>query len=90
MDDRILISVPVSTPLIYFCKQKTGYEIDQIIEGETVAEVLEYVQFNPKKLVRNVETWVTRSMKAGKITPEEGRDFLSTYRSGLFGYTYLE
>ncbi len=85
-----MISVPVSTPLIYFCKQKTGYEIDQIIEGETVAEVLEYVQFNPKKLVRNVETWVTRSMKAGKITPEEGRDFLSTYRSGLFGYTYLE
>lgn len=67
-----------------------GYEIDRQIEGETVAEVLEYVQFNPKKLVRNVETWVTRSMKDGKITPEEGRDFLSTYRSGLFGYTYLE
>lgn len=67
-----------------------GYELDRQIEGETVAEVLEYVQFNPKKLVRNVETWVTRSMKDGKITPEEGRDFLSTYRSGLFGYTYLE
>ncbi len=65
-------------------------EIDQVIEGETVAEVLEYVQYNPKKLVRNVETWVTKSMKEGKITPEEGRDFLSTYRSGLFGYTYLE
>ena len=29
-------------------------------------------------------------MKAGTITPEEGRDFISTYRSGLFGYTYLE
>ncbi len=29
-------------------------------------------------------------MKAGKISPEEGRDFVSTYRSGLFGYTYLE
>lgn len=67
-----------------------GYEIDQVIEGETVADVLEYVQFNPKKLVRNLETWVTKSMKAGKITPEEGRDFLNTYRSGLFGYTYLE
>lgn len=66
------------------------YEIDQVIEGETVDEVLDYVQYNPKKLVRNVETWVTKSMKAGKITPEEGRDFISTYRSGLFGYTYLE
>ena len=69
---------------------KDRYEIDQIIDGETVAEVLDYVQYNPKKLVRNVETWVTRSMKQGKITPEEGREFLSNYRSGLYGYTYLE
>lgn len=66
------------------------YEIDRIIDGETVAEVLDYVQYNPKKLVRNVETWVTRSMKEGKITPEEGREFLGNYRSGLYGYTYLE
>ena len=65
-------------------------EIDRIIDGETVAEVLDYVEFNPKKLVRNVETWVTSSMKAGRITPEEGREFLSNYRSGLYGYTYLE
>ena len=69
---------------------KDRYEIEQIIEGETVDEVLDYVQYNPKKLVRNLETWVTASMKAGTITPEEGRDFISTYRSGLFGYTYLE
>lgn len=69
---------------------KDHYEIDQVIDGETVAEVLDYVQYNPKRLVRNVETWVTASMKAGKITPEEGRDFLNTYRSGLYGYTYLE
>ena len=67
-----------------------GYEIDQVIDGETVAEVLDYVQYNPKKLVRNVERWVTESMKQGKITPEEGREFLSNYRSGLYGYTYLE
>ncbi|MEG1538752.1 MAG: biosynthetic arginine decarboxylase [Muribaculaceae bacterium] len=69
---------------------KESNEIDQIIDGETVAEVLDYVQYSPKKLVRNVETWVTASMKAGKITPEEGREFLSNYRSGLYGYTYLE
>ena len=66
------------------------YEIDQIIDGETVAEVLDYVQYNPKKMVRSLETWVTSSMKAGIITPEEGREFLSNYRSGLYGYTYLE
>jgi len=78
------------TNAVHISVYKDRYEIDQVIEGETVAEVLDYVQFNPKKLVRNVETWVTASMKAGRITPEEGREFLSNYRSGLYGYTYLE
>ena len=64
--------------------------IEQIIDGETVAEVLDYVQYNPKKLVRTLETWVTKSVKEGKISLEEGKEFLSNYRSGLYGYTYLE
>lgn len=67
-----------------------SYSIDQVIDGETVAEVLDYVQYNPKKMVRSVETWVTTSVKSGKITAEEGKEFLSNYRSGLYGYTYLE
>lgn len=78
------------TNAVHISVYKDHYEIDQIIDGETVAEVLDYVQYSPKKLVRNVETWVTASMKSGKITPEEGREFLSNYRSGLYGYTYLE
>ena len=78
------------TNAVHIDVYRDRYEIDRIIDGETVAEVLDYVQFNAKKLVRNVETWVTYSMKAGRITPEEGREFLSNYRSGLYGYTYLE
>ena len=66
------------------------YHIDQIIDGETVDEVLEYVQYNPKKLVRQLEQWVTKSVRQGKISLEEGKEFLSNYRSGLYGYTYLE
>ena len=66
------------------------YNIDQIFDGETVDEVLGYVQYNPKKLVRQLEQWVTKSVKTGKISLEEGKEFLSNYRSGLYGYTYLE
>jgi len=66
------------------------YHIDQIFDGETVEEVLAYVQYNPKKLVRQLEVWVTKSVKQGKISLEEGKEFLSNYRSGLYGYTYLE
>lgn len=78
------------TNAVHISVYKDRYEIDRIIDGETVADVLDYVQFNPKKLVRNVEAWVTASMKDGKISPEEGREFLSNYRSGLYGYTYIE
>nr|WP_294709073.1 biosynthetic arginine decarboxylase [Prevotella sp.] len=66
------------------------YSIDQIFDGETVEEVLDYVQYNPKKLVRQLEQWVTKSVKEGKISLDEGKEFLGTYRNGLFGYTYLQ
>lgn len=78
------------TNAVHVSVDSKGYSIDQIIDGETVAEVLDYVQYNPKKMVRTVETWVTTSVKSGIITAEEGKEFLSNYRSGLYGYTYLE
>jgi len=78
------------TNAVHVSVDKDGYSIDQVIDGETVAEVLDYVQFNPKKLVRTLETWVSHSVKEGRVTLEEGKEFLDNYRSGLYGYTYLE
>ena len=78
------------TNAVHLSVKDGSYHIDQIIDGETVEEVLEYVQYNPKKLVRQLEIWVTKSVKQGKISLEEGKEFLNNYRSGLYGYTYLE
>ena len=78
------------TNAVHISVKDDTYHIDQIFDGETVEEVLDYVQYNPKKLVRQLEIWVTKSVKAGKISLEEGKEFLSNYRSGLYGYTYLE
>ncbi|MFP4527529.1 MAG: biosynthetic arginine decarboxylase [Candidatus Kapaibacterium sp.] len=78
------------TNAVHIVAGEEGYEIRQIIHGETVAEVLDYVQYNSKKLVRTMETWVTSSVKAGRISAKEGKEFMSNYRSGLYGYTYLE
>ena len=78
------------TNAVHISVKDGGYHIDQIIDGETVEEVLAYVQYNPKKLVRQLEIWVAKSVKQGKISLEEGKEFLSNYRSGLYGYTYLE
>ena len=76
-------------------EQGTQGELEFVEHGfvddtRTVDEVLEYVQYNPKKLVRQLEQWVTKSVRQGKISLEEGKEFLSNYRSGLYGYTYLE
>lgn len=78
------------TNVVHVTVDEKGHKIEQIIDGETVAEVLEYAQYNSKKLVRTVETWVMSSVKQGVISAEEGKEFLANYRSGLYGYTYLE
>jgi arginine decarboxylase len=78
------------TNAVHIVTDGDGYEIQQIIDGETVADVLDYVQFSAKKLVRTMETWVSNSVKEGTISVVEGKEFLTIYRSGLYGYTYLE
>ena len=71
------------------CDEDT-YKIEKIIDGESVEDVLDYVNFSDKALVRTMENWVAGSVKEGKITLQEGKEFLNIYRSGLYGYTYLE
>ena len=78
------------TNAVHISVNSEGYTIDQLIDGETVADVLEYVQYDPKKLVRRLEIWVSKAIKDGKITEAEGKEFISNYRAGLYGYTYLE
>jgi len=78
------------TNAVHVVSTEDGYEIKQIIDGETVADVLDYVQYSPKKLVRAMESWVTNCVKSGKISTAEGKEYLAIYRSGLYSYTYLE
>ena len=78
------------TNAVHITVGRDSYDIEQVIDGETVADVLEYVQYDPKKLVRRLEIWVSRAVQDGKITEAEGKEFISNYRAGLYGYTYLE
>ena len=78
------------TNAVHITVDGEGYSIDKAIDGETVADVLEYVQYDPKKLVRRLELWAAKAINEGKITSKEGKEFISNYRAGLYGYTYLE
>ncbi len=66
------------------------YSIDEVIEGDTVREVLHYVQFDADDLLRAMRKMVEKALKDQKLSLDESRVLLKFYENGLEGYTYLE
>lgn len=66
------------------------YELEQIVEGESVADVLDYVQFNEKVLLDRMRRQLTQARVEGRLSASESSHFLRFYKEGLAGYTYLE
>jgi len=64
-----------------------GYEITHIVHGDTVTEVLNYVQFDSQVLIKNFRKKV---QQAEGLTRTEANAFVADYIAGLAGYTYLE
>ena len=64
--------------------------IDEVIKGDTVREVLAYVQYKADELTDRIRKDVEKAVKVGTISIAESREFLDFYQSGLEGYTYLE
>ena len=66
---------------------ETGYEITDLVHGDTVTEVLNYVQFQPAELLMTFRRKVTA---AKELPRHEANQFIADYVAGLEGYTYLE
>ena len=64
--------------------------VDSIVKGDTVREVLEYVQYNETELTDRLQTSVETAVREGLLTNKEAGRFLKFYEEGLAGYTYLE
>ena len=64
-----------------------GYEIGDLVHGDTVTEVLNYVQFNAQDLVT---TFRRKVQNARDLSRGEANTFIAEYVDGLAGYTYLE
>jgi arginine decarboxylase len=67
-----------------------GYDLDAVIAGNTVTDVLEVVRYEPEDLMARLRHAVEEAVRAGRLTLVESRQLLSTYQEGLRGYTYLE
>ncbi len=64
-----------------------GYEVTDLVHGDTVTEVLNYVQFHASDLLA---TFRRKVGKARDLSREEANRFIADYVAGLEGYTYLE
>jgi arginine decarboxylase len=62
---------------------------EQIIEGEDVTDVLDYVQFSADELAGRIDGFLIGCVQRGVVTQKEADDFLNLYKEGLSGYTYL-
>ncbi len=62
---------------------------EQIIEGENVSDVLDYVQFRADELAGRMAGFLIHSVRDGNISQDEADRFLTLYKEGLAGYTYL-
>ena len=67
-----------------------GARLDALVKGDTVKEVLDYVEFDTEALLGKLRTDVETAVRAGKIDYEGAGQLLRFYEDGLHGYTYLE
>ena len=63
---------------------------DHEVEGDTVADVLSYVEYEPKTLERRFRSTVEQAVQRGTITATQRREIMAAYRETLTGYTYYE
>jgi arginine decarboxylase len=64
--------------------------LDSVIKGDTVREVLNYVQFSSDSLVAKLRRDVEAAVREGRLNYEQSGSLLHFYEEGLHGYTYLE
>jgi arginine decarboxylase len=66
-----------------------GYEIEHVVKGDTVTEVLGYVQYDAEDLVESVRRRTEQALRENRITLEESQRLLQNYEQSLGSYTYL-
>ena len=65
-------------------------EYGEEVDGDTVADVLSYVEYDTRDMVEFMRRTAERAVREGRITPEERREIMDAYENGLRGYTYFE
>jgi arginine decarboxylase len=69
--------------------EQHGYRIERVIEGDSVTEVLSYVQYDKQDLIRRMRSRLEAAVRAGRVNMKESALLMRRYEEGLAAYTYL-
>ncbi|MCB0386090.1 MAG: arginine decarboxylase, partial [Bdellovibrionales bacterium] len=78
------------TDAVHVSVTENGYSLDHVVEGDTVAEVLSYVEYQKGELTESIRRATECAIAENHLTRQEARQLLKNYEVGLSGYTYLE
>jgi arginine decarboxylase len=76
------------THAVHVSVGKNGYVIDKTVEGDSVGEVLEYVQFNRRDILSRLRQRVESALRAGDMSLSDAAPFMREIETGLDHYTY--
>jgi arginine decarboxylase len=66
------------------------YDVKDVVAGDTVSEVLSYVDYSPSDLLGRLRNNVEGALRRKLLTIEESRTLINRFRQGMIGYTYLD
>jgi arginine decarboxylase len=67
----------------------TGYSVEHALRGDSIAQVLRYVQYDPEDMIERVRKQAERALSQGRMTLPQMRVLMRHYEDSLRGYTYL-
>jgi arginine decarboxylase len=77
------------TNAVHITLTPKGYQIEHVVKGDTMTEVLGYVQYDSEDLVENIRRRTEQALQENRITIQEAQLLLQNYEHSLSRYTYL-
>ena len=69
---------------------ESGYQLEEVEEGDTVSEILSYIQYSRGELISRLREATETAIRNNTMSKTDARLFMRNYEDGLAGYTYLE
>jgi arginine decarboxylase len=77
------------TNVVHIQMSPKGYQIEYLVKGDTISEVLSYVQYKAEDLLENIRRSTEKALQENRITLQESQLLLNDYERSLSRYTYL-